>query len=425
MFPKKPKLASQILGLLFVLACSLSSVLAQAPAPVLNKPHRSTDGQVQLSVNGFTNFFYTLETSSDLTNWIPVQTNSTLKDTGIATFQLTSSIDQKFFRAKGWGRRYYSLFQGSLVAKEYIDLNGNNLSSDSYDSSNPYYSSYVTNVNFGTNLVYDVTKRLDHGDVAATLGITNVASLGNVNIWGRLHTGLGPIATTADIGLDGKVGEAIWQANGSGFQPGAWLYDMNVEMPAVSPPPSGGLPLQGATLINGVVYDKVMTSGKDQSTTPVSGKVYVAGSNIVLWAKVGLNFSGNTSGIFLAPGASVIIYVGTSSSTNFVTADLTGRGGINANGYAKNCQIYGLPNCTSIKMSGNAAFVGTIYAPNAALAGTGGGSDRMDPLDSMGAIIVKRVTLNGHWHFHFDEALNWDGPIYSDPNVLSNPLSPL
>jgi hypothetical protein len=62
-------------------------------------------------------------------------------------------------------------------------------------------------------------------------------------------------------------------------------------------------------------------------------------------------------------------------------------------------------------LGGNAsptnAFVGTIYAPQAAFSLGGGGSNTCD---FIGASITKTVTLNSHCKFHFDENLLRVGP---------------
>jgi hypothetical protein len=113
------------------------------------------------------------------------------------------------------------VFSKGLIAKKGIDMNGNNVTVDSYDSSNPAYS---------TNGRWDVSKRRDRGDIASNDNLTNIVSVGNANIWGRLATGPGG---TASLGPNGKVGDAAWQASGSGIKPGWFTDDMNVEFPDV------------------------------------------------------------------------------------------------------------------------------------------------------------------------------------------------
>ena len=69
---------------------------------------------------------------------------------------------------------------------------------------------------------------------------------------------------------------------------------------------------------------------------------------------------------------------------------------------------YGLPNNTSVDVSGNGTFTGVLYAPSAAMSLSGGGSSDED---FTGAAIAKTVTMNGHFNFHYDEALKKFGPF--------------
>jgi hypothetical protein len=84
-----------------------------------------------------------------------------------------------------------------------------------------------------------------------------------------------------------------------------------------------------------------------------------------------------------------------------------GGGGAIDGGRAANLAYYGLPSNTSISFSGNAAFTGTIYAPDADIRLNGGGNNNYD---FVGSCIGKTVTMNGHFMFHYDEDLLTDGP---------------
>jgi choice-of-anchor A domain-containing protein len=80
---------------------------------------------------------------------------------------------------------------------------------------------------------------------------------------------------------------------------------------------------------------------------------------------------------------------------------------MNGTGDALRFGLYGLPTCSEIKFTGNASFTGTIYAPQATLKDSGGGND---VYDTVGAVIVGAVTMNGHTQFHYDENLGRNGP---------------
>ncbi|MGZ8899181.1 MAG: DUF7305 domain-containing protein [Limisphaerales bacterium] len=80
-----------------------------------------------------------------------------------------------------------------------------------------------------------------------------------------------------------------------------------------------------------------------------------------------------------------------------------GANGIrNDTGFAGNLAIWGMPNVTSVSIAGDGQFVETLYAPNASMSLSGGGSTGTD---FRGAVVVKDVKGTGKFTFHFDEAL--------------------
>ncbi len=121
-----------------------------------------------------------------------------------------------------------SLFTAAMVSKHVIDLLGNGVASDSFDSSNPAKS---------TNGKYDPNKyQGDFGDVATNDGI--IVDVQNANIYGKLHTGAGG---NYDMGPNGGVGTHAWQAaHGGGMQPGYFLQDANFTFPDTTLPNTAG-----------------------------------------------------------------------------------------------------------------------------------------------------------------------------------------
>ena len=71
-----------------------------------------------------------------------------------------------------------SRFPAAMVAKNYLDMNGNSVYTDSYDSTDPSKS---------TGGLYDAAKRQANGDVASNEAVTNTVdiSIGNADIYGR------------------------------------------------------------------------------------------------------------------------------------------------------------------------------------------------------------------------------------------------
>src|SRR5262249_57887506 len=111
-----------------------------------------------------------------------------------------------------------------------------------------------------------------------------------------------------------------------------------------------------------------LTSGNYQIAN-LTGSVYVGQSNTVLYVTSSINIGSGGGGggnknaappqIHIAPGGSLTIYMAGATTT------IAGNGVANDTQQAKNFQYYGLPGNTTINLTGNGAFFGTIYAPEA------------------------------------------------------------
>jgi hypothetical protein len=285
------------------------------------------------------------------------------------------------------GTRSSSLFMKGMVAKGQIDLRGNNIRTDSFDSSSTSYS---------TGGIYDSSKAKSNGDVATNSGLVNSLSVGNANILGKVSTGPGG---SVRIGPKGAVGDAAWHAGGnSGIQPGYSSDDMNVSFPDVVAPYTVGLPPVGGTL-GGTNYAYILTTG-DYSVSSLSlsgssnNKILVTG-DARLYVSGNISLSGQ-SGIIIDSTGSLKLYAAGASTS------IGGNGVANGSGLAQDFQYFGLPSNMSLSFNGNAAYNGTIYAPHADLSLGGGGKNNYD---FVGASISKSVSMNGHFNFHYDEAL--------------------
>lgn len=279
-----------------------------------------------------------------------------------------------------------SLYRGLIAARVSVDLKGNGITTDSFDSMDPNHS---------TNGLYDPTKRKAGGDIASTGGIINVQ---NADVKGTLYTGPEGSYT---IGANGSVGDLSWPMGG-GMQPGHYKNDFNMDFPEVLPPYATAIPPTGAA-VGGTNYTWVLGNGnymasdangvklKNGDTILVTGRarVYVTGDFIMQ----------NGSSIIIAPGASLQLYVG-GANTTIAT--------LNNAGNCANFTYFGLPSNKSITLTGNDVFLGSIYAPNANLSLGGGGNNT---LDYQGACAVNTIGMNGHFNFHFDENLRRKGPV--------------
>jgi hypothetical protein len=284
-----------------------------------------------------------------------------------------------------------ALFSAAIVTKSNFSMNGNNTLVDSFDSSSSLYSTLGQ---------YVVSKRKANGTIATDASVVGDISLGNGNIYGHVYTGPGTAQSAVQVGPNGAVGDAAWNAGSSGIETGFWSGDFNMNIPDVSPPATGGAPpaaVGGVITLNGGAY----------TVTPANVSAFNSATiNVTAPTTVWVQGSFST-GLTIAPtnSASLALYVGTTGGSGD-SLSLSGNGAINTPGIAANLQFYGLPSLNSITLSGNASFIGTIYAPDADFTGNGGGSAG----DSAGAMVVRSVTLHGHWNFHYDESLQNNGP---------------
>ncbi len=279
-----------------------------------------------------------------------------------------------------------SPMQYAMLAKYKIDLNGNNISTDSFDSTDPAWS--------GIGGVWDPNLRKDKGDVATNQGLVDSVSIGNADIRGHVKTGPGG---SVAVGSNGAVGDQAWVTNTHGIKPGWVSDDCNIDIPSVKQPYNGA-PKPPDGTYDGVYYDYVLSWGR-WKVQDFHGKVLVTDQAQVL-VTTSFSFSGS-DGITIKNGASLEVYVACDKAT-------LGGNGIQNPGDAMSFIYYGLDSNTSLTFGGNSAFTGTIYAPNAdfKLGGSGSGE-----YDFIGASVTKTVTMTGHFHFHYDESLSRRFPI--------------
>jgi hypothetical protein len=292
-----------------------------------------------------------------------------------------------------------AMFQVAMAALGAIDFKGNNVSSDSYDSTDPNYS---------TNGLYTPLRRKAGGDVATDSTALNV---GNANIAGKARTG--PGGTVSFNKNNSTIGDLTWvNASTPGAEPGWTTDDMNMQfndvvLPAVSWGYAGGTGTGGSgTAPDGNTYDHVFSDSiNDTALNPGnfiitdSGTVYV-GTNVHVNLQITAS-SWNPSTVYVAGmttneiGIAKFYMNGTTSMGLSQTVSAQ-------SGRPVALQFYGLPSLTSIKFSGNGNWSGTIYAPEASFQLSGGGNDTQD---FAGSCVVHDIQMNGHYNFHFDESL--------------------
>lgn len=339
-----------------------------------------------------------------------------------------------------------NFYLAALVARNNINLKGNGVTTDSYDSTDPTKS---------TNSHYDPAKyKGDHGDVATDLSVMDSLSVGNANIYGHAHTGPNSPANAISYLPNCVVGSHSWATSNSGIEPGWYVQDANFSFPNTAlpntvsylTPTNGTVVLKTGTMTTNSTYSVLSTAPNLASTVWQStytsglrvgqtyyyavlsgyttntydqivwgpgnyvvgsaGKVLVLGSDAVLVVTNGLTGSEsfqiysdawNTNGATPSfPDSSITVYAGGTSTS------VTGNQIVNQTGVPAAFTVFSAPTVTSVSFGGNAGFNGILVAPNADLSMNGSGSTVWD---FCGAIMANSITLNGHFNFHYDESL--------------------
>jgi hypothetical protein len=305
--------------------------------------------------------------------------------TGVATCP-TSPRGPQVCRRVDVILRNSAMFPCAVVAKRTIDLNGNNVITDSYDSSDPAKS---------TNGLYDPAERQPNGDVASNDTVTNTVdvTVGNADIYGRV---LVSPSGSVTMGPNGSIGPTLIEADrattvAEAIADGYIRKDFQTDIPDVVLPP-------GAASWPALTGSATITSGDWKGTQIVNSRIISGNVRIYLTDSTSIHLTGNNS-IRITPGSSLKIYAAGSVAA-------AGNGIVNTNGTPITCQLYGLPTCTSVKITGNGEWVGTAYAPQAAVELKGGGNSGY----MSGAIVADTITFTGTTAFHYDEALGKYGP---------------
>jgi len=258
----------------------------------------------------------------------------------------------------------------AFAAVSTIQLNGNGVAADSFNSSNPALSS---------NGQYVSNKTSTNGNVGSVYGPVD---FGNHSISGNLYLGPSAASAVAPSQVSGSINT-----------------DFNVSFPDVVLPTTLWLPASTTTIGGTTGYD--FTTSGDYSINTSSDILVEPGVTVRLRVDT-TTFNPSNVHILSTDGVSgtLILYQvsGTASMSGSVTVD---------SGRARNFYYYGLPGVTGITYGGNSSFIGVVYAPEANLTLNGGGNNN----GLIGASVTKSIiAMNGHYNFHFDEDLLSSGP---------------
>jgi len=327
----------------------------------------------------------TIQTSPAVTNATPV-----IVSTGYVPGPVSSPTLSRTLRVNTKAKPPINV-PGGMVISSSIDFSGQGVTTDSFDSSDPNYSSAG---------MYDPTKAKDNGDVTILSTNANAFGISNGKVKGIVHTPPGGAQdVTATVGSNGSVGDAAWVNGGwTGFENNHFAADANAILTDVILPSellTAPSPSSGKYKINGFNY-KYQLDGSSPiwQMSTLDNSLYVSGSNVLYVA--GNVTIGSGAQIYIAPNSSLTLYVGGAN------VNISGNGVVNDTGYAKSFSYYGLPTNTSIDFGSNANFCGAIFAPEAYFSLGGGGSSSYD---FVGKAFAQTLKMNGHYNFHFDESL--------------------
>lgn len=312
-----------------------------------------------------------------------------------------------------------SYFAMGLVAKESLKFNGTNPSVDSWNSG---WSSTSTG---GSIIGYSSSAAHDYGTIGA-VEVTSTITVQNADIWGYASVG-GSSASAISVGPQGRVGPygtALGTKDPSHINTNFTANLDPVAQPDGSPTMeiTDNMTLNGDTSSDTSVYTTYYVSdvALTNKTLTINGRV-----KLVITASAGqsaidigggsgaLNVNSmtkTTSGSWIDNGTRLQIYtagdikIAGNGVSNGATDSSTGQF---ISGIPAALQIYGTSTSTtlqSIDIKGNGTLSGVVYAPNADVAISGGGSGS-ENTDVYGSIVGDKITVSGNTAFHYDEAL--------------------
>ena len=276
-----------------------------------------------------------------------------------------------------------SVFANGLLAKRTINFSGNNVSFDSYDSTQGLWSS---------------TNKLDVGSVSSLSVDNGDFDIGNADIWGYVATGGGD----PDVGPGGSI---MGDGSTETVDTDRITKDFYANLWDVSAPTGT---MDGISYI--VDYTIITSNNIGSTGIPSNPEVYhltsfsMSGTDqLIIEGPTVIIVDGNLS---ITGGAGVTI-LGTNDASLEIYAEgdvtIAGTGVLNTSLDPLSFQLWGTaPNGTSqtISVKGNGDTAGVIYAPNADLELVGEGA-------IAGAAVANTIDITGVAEFHYD--INLEG----------------
>lgn len=271
------------------------------------------------------------------------------------------------------------MFMNGLTARDQVDMNGNTVAVDSYNSGSGIYDA--------------VSNRNDNGSVASVSVEVAAVDIQNADILGFVATG----GAAPSVGKNGSI-LGFDSPVGTRIDTSRVTTDFYAEFPPVEAPTLSA-PTTTVPSSNGTYY--MANDYELNSFTVSTGQTFHVTAPITIVVDGGMTVKGE---IIIDAGASLELYVKGD-------LDIGGNGvtNIEPGNVPADCIIYGTADESSgqtIKWSGNGASQMALYAPNADVEMKGSGASGV----VYGAVVANNILLTGNFEFHYDEALrDFDG----------------
>lgn len=240
------------------------------------------------------------------------------------------------------------------------------------------FNSNPTNSPTGPWLNYSTAISASNSSVVVKSGVID---LGNGLIKGNLGLGAGVAPPPASQVTGTIQANYTGQFNMPAYPTAAGVsksYSLGSTIPAQ-------LPVAGHTpAADGRYYYFVSGATITNTTIAAGANVTIVGTSTTL-----------SSGLAINPGATCAIYIDGAINAS-------SSGSLNNSNWAGALQIF-TTTSTDCTISGNGELRASVYAPNAVLKASGGGSSG----SVVGSYVAKSVVATGQMSFHYDEALRY------------------
>jgi hypothetical protein len=298
--------------------------------------------------------------------------------------------------------RRRALFPRGMVVRETIQADGGKLSLDSWDSMDDGDPSTPI-IPYST----DPAIRRANATLATLSSAAGAIDIGNGNVFGYISTATGG---TVDYGPTAVLSGDF---AGTTVEIDRISHDFDVTaFPPVSVPPRTAdwidLPSSiGGTFTLPRAGDSPAGDGTYYYNFPIGTNVSSNNGTLRVTARVVLVLANHAGATAVNMGGSSLMELMAGGSLRvYSNGNITIGGGglLNHNPEPSSCMLYGThstPGGQAITLHGNAATSLALFAPNANITISGGGSGG----DFFGAIVGNRVRMTGTARFHYDEAL--------------------